>query len=469
MPVFFTFISFLLLCPAASAQTIIPGIDRVEMLKTTSDEKIIVAGIAGRGKKADFAVVRLNRDLTVDRTFGRDGVVRVDAGGKEYLYGLAIRPDGKIIIAGFTRKGKKAAASLASDFALARLNPHGELDLNFGTNGLVITDIGARDEIHFIATTPSGGATGDGSIVSAGFTEENDDSDFIIARYRPNGLPDATFGKNGIVRIDETRDDRLYGVALGSERRIIATGSVHNKASGKEECIVIALTAGGRRDKTFGNSGMARVGALREQNICSSVVVQPDGRIVVAGFARRAAGDTDFLIARLRPNGKPDRTFGSDGIQFVDFKNGIDAVHALAIDTRGRLVAAGDVRLAGDSQSQGDSRRSGTGFIALARLLPNGRLDSQFGREGKATMFFGGHSGGEVTSMTLIGTQKIVGGQAGTKGMIAVLRRRADDGKPDGHAEIGVEPLGNRAGISRRETTEVGKAVLPAHQLGDDL
>ena len=136
------------------------------------------------------------------------------------------------------------------------------------------------------------------------------------------------------------------------------------------------------------------------------------------GWGDLSRSNTDFLVARLLSNGRPDPLFGQEGYQFVDFKNGVDAAHALALDPTGRIVVAGDGRIGGAGPT--GTGYWPAGFIALTRLLPDGRLDQRFGRKGKAIMSFENHGRGEVTTMTLLGVNKIlVGGSAGNRGTIS--------------------------------------------------
>ncbi|MBI4412466.1 MAG: hypothetical protein HY541_08285, partial [Deltaproteobacteria bacterium] len=145
-----------------------------------------------------------------------------------------------------------------------------------------------------------------------------------------------------------------------------------------------------------------------------------DGKIVVAGYAEIPPSppfNTDFLIARLLPNGKMDRRFGREGILFVDFKNGTDAAHALALDQTGRIVVAGDGRVGGAGPT--GTGHWPAGFIALTRLLANGRLDAKFGRGGKVEIPFDKGQKGEVTTMIVTRNGRIVtGGSVARTGML---------------------------------------------------
>ena len=116
------------------------------------------------------------------------------------------------------------------------------------------------------------------------------------------------------------------------------------------------LLSAGDLDTTFGGDGVVVVDDV--DGIFNDVVVQGDGRLLAAGFARNAAGNSDFFLARFNPDGTPDATFGGgDGRVTADF-GGDNSANRLALRPDGKIVAYG---------------------TELARFLPDGRLDTTFG------------------------------------------------------------------------------------------
>jgi uncharacterized delta-60 repeat protein len=104
------------------------------------------------------------------------------------------------------------------------------------------------------------------------------------------------------------------------------------------------------------------------------VAVQPDGRIVAVGSAIGATG-VDWGLARFRPDGAPDTTFGSGGVVSTDFGGDLDFAAAVALQTDGGIVVAG---------VEGDDSGAGRDF-ALARYTAGGGLDATFGSGGRVT------------------------------------------------------------------------------------
>jgi uncharacterized delta-60 repeat protein len=131
------------------------------------------------------------------------------------IEGLALQPDHKIVAAGwtFTVPGE--------DFALARFNPDGSLDPSFGDGGKAATDFTTGDEGHAVVVQP------DGKIVVAGQSLAN----YALARYRPDGSLDPSFGSGGKVLSSIQGEQGPLGGAsalvLQPDGKLVAVGNVY--------------------------------------------------------------------------------------------------------------------------------------------------------------------------------------------------------------------------------------------------
>ncbi|MBI5563064.1 MAG: hypothetical protein HY894_09490 [Deltaproteobacteria bacterium] len=121
-------------------------------LAILSDGRIVVAGDSYGLVDRDFAVVRYNSDGTLDASFGVGGKVTTDvgAGDDDYAYAVGIQSDGKIVAAG------PAGNGMLSDFAVVRYNTDGTLDASFGAGGMIRTDSGSIDFANGLAIQPDG-------------------------------------------------------------------------------------------------------------------------------------------------------------------------------------------------------------------------------------------------------------------------------------------------------------------------
>jgi uncharacterized delta-60 repeat protein len=152
----------------------------------------------------------------------------------------------------------------------------------------------------------------------------------------------------------------------------------------------------GDLDRSFSRNGKVStdLGAVDGVN---SVAMDAQGRIVAGGYAYSAYEDEyDFVLARYKPNGKLDPSFSGDGKVGTDFGVAYgEAVKAVAIDSEGRIVAAGDL-----------NPDFPDGF-AVARYKPDGSLDPAFSGDGKATIEFGARDE-RVNSMAIDSQGRIV-------------------------------------------------------------
>jgi len=144
-----------------------------------SDGRIVVAGVVlTSGEGADFAVWRFERDGTLDQSFGNGGRVFTDVGNWDNATALAVQPDGRIVVAGYTQLIRNVASS---KFAVARYTRNGALDRTHGANGIAVTDVpGAGDIGQAVVIQPNRGIVVGGST----YNPQNGTTDFSLVRYR---------------------------------------------------------------------------------------------------------------------------------------------------------------------------------------------------------------------------------------------------------------------------------------------
>jgi len=308
--------------------------DQGEMVVVRPDGKIFVAGVADVKGKADWFLLSYHDNGTLDTSFGKNGIVRLDLGGQEGLFGMVLDSQNRIILGGFSEINQKR------DTALARLKPDGTLDESFGEKGIVSFDWGAQDEIHYLALQQ------DGKIVAAGFRtfshEKNLDSDGVVARYLENGTLDNSYGQNGLVII-EHNDMKLYGLALDIEGRVVVTGSWGNP--GFDDCVIVRLTIQGSLDPTFGLEGIQKIIGGPKQDTCSSVIVLPDQSIMVGGYfiSNREKSDSDWFVSFYRNNPTTNPLPFFREFEW-DQEEDVDLIHALGVLPSGTPTVAGEAR-----------------------------------------------------------------------------------------------------------------------------
>lgn len=291
---------------------------RAQAVALQKDGKIVAVGAEVVGALARFVVVRLNADGSRDSSFGSDGVAKADVapGRASVAYAVAIQKDGKLV----------AAGTAGDDFAVVRFNPDGTLDPTFSGDGTVITDFGDEEGCHGVAIQR------DGRIVAAGSTRGGG---FALACYTPDGRLDRSFGRKGKVTTTFGGDDQASGLALQNDGKIVLVGSSYTTAS---RIAMARYERDGRLDRSFGKNGRV-ISDIGGYSAANAVVIQPDGRLVVAGSGV-ANNSFDFLVARYRKNGLLDPSFGGNGWVTTDFADQ-ESASGVALQPDGKIVAAG--------------------------------------------------------------------------------------------------------------------------------
>lgn len=306
------------------------------------DGKILVAGGAFPlfVSAGDIRLARYNPDGSLDAGFGDGGIVTTRFGGGSFASALALLPDGRIVVAGTDYTRFSFDESSDTDFALARYLPDGSPDTSFGDGtGKVSADFAGFDDAALAVLVQP-----DGRIVAVGSAKDPVDYyDFAVARFRKNGQLDATFGSGGKVRTDfgEHGLDIARSAVLQPDGRIVAAGLAITADGGTSNFALARYGADGTLDPAFGDAGLKQVTFGSCCQSARSVLLQSDGRIVVAGYPDSESSDSDFTLARLKPNGGLDATFGTGGRVRTSFGDLNGGAQGAALQADGRIVAVG--------------------------------------------------------------------------------------------------------------------------------
>jgi uncharacterized delta-60 repeat protein len=423
---------------SGSAEADFGGIDATASLLVGGDGSVLLGGssVASTTLCTEFEVcsttpvlARFTPGGAADLGFAAKGLLRLEtlAGeGSPGAYGFA--PAGIVSVSPRPSGGVIAAGGAGAAAFLVAVESNGGLDQAFG-NGGVVTE---REPMPGSASASATATAPDGRILvtaistAGGFFGPGRET---LVRYRRNGALDLGFGGgDGHLRVPG-------GVALTVDR--------HGRSLVLGRHSVARVTAAGRLDETFGEGGVADLGALRGLEL-QAIVTAPRGRILVAGLISSGKGIKEQMaVMRLRPDGSPDPSFSGDGIAVPRFGGKRSSgAGALATDARGRILVAGYVLGKG-------SKGGGAGAVALLRLRPNGSPDRGFGRSGHVVSPGGGKS--RVTGLALRGGAPIVAAlRSGKKNVAELLLRYRRDGRPD---------LGfGRRGVVRTATGPAGRS-----------
>jgi uncharacterized delta-60 repeat protein len=351
------------------------------------DGSLILAGFGNAGGTSVLARVATGGD--VDGTFGSGGLAVYDFNDhlNDELHAIVRMSDGR-----YAACGQIGGTGTGTDFLTARFASNAALDGSFDFSGFVQTTyLSSGSGAALVDVCNAVAVQADGKIVTAGYTAETGPEHVAVIRYNADGTPDGNFGSGGKLDINAsvspTVDCSAQAVLIQPDNKILVAGNAEGPSN--QDFLVIRLNADGTLDQTFGDHGIAR-NSIGGFDIANAMVLQPDGRIVLAGQS-----DSDFALVRYTSNGVLDATFGTGGVVKTPVGPGQDVAYGLVRMPWGRYVAVGTARIS--TSAQGND-------IAAVSYNEDGSLDNYFGDGGKRMQAVAGASGppDEVLNGTLV-------------------------------------------------------------------
>ena len=329
------------------------------LIELTGGQLLLVgAGTASGTPRA--ALARYSAAGFLDTSFGTAGMVLTSAGSGETRAAAAVQlADGDLLVAA-------TLTGTSTRFAALRYNPGGSLDTSFGTGGIALTAFAGYE-----AEGSALAATADGFILAG--TLGGTTSDFGLALCADTGALNPAFSGDGRLALNLQRNppfSQARSVQRQADGKIVLAGSVATDHG--IDFVVCRLLADGSADPDFGTQGRAILAISPEDDFAYRMLIQPDGKILVAGTSVQG-GYEQACVVRLLANGSLDPDFGNGGI-FVDQAGGADCgAYALALQSDGKIVAAGYAYNDAATRLQ----------CALWRLTSEGVLDTSFNTTGR--------------------------------------------------------------------------------------
>jgi uncharacterized delta-60 repeat protein len=308
-----------------------PGADFVYIVRIQADGKIVVAGTADYfGRNSRFALARLTSDGSLDPTFGGDGTVVTDVTPSyDALNGMALQPNGKIVVVGGVSAGPDNGK-----IGVLRYRSDGTLDPTFGGDGVVLTDPTLTFDDGYAI-----GVEADGQIVVAG---QAGFERFVMLAYEPDGSLDPTFGGDGMVFTDlSPKTDTPFGLAIQGDGKIVVAGA-DRYGSPNSRFALVRYERDGSLDPTFRGDGTVITNFTPYSDVAYNVAIDPDGKIVLAGQAGDGGEAPRFAAVRYLANGRLDPAFGGDGKVSTDLTPRFSsAAYGVAVQGDGSVVCSG--------------------------------------------------------------------------------------------------------------------------------
>ncbi len=331
-----------------------------------------------------------SQDGDLDPTFGSSGTLTTSFGAtrQDQGYAVAVQPDGKVVVAGDSYHGS------GYDIAVARYTELEDLDPSFGAGGKVLTPFPGTG-----ASTRAVAIQDDGNIVVAGGTAGL----FLLVRYTPDGALDPAFGAGGIVTTDfGGLGATAAALEIQTDGKIVVAGRAGQTINGaaKNVFALARYETNGALDATFGTGGLVTTSFgvfTNPGEIARALAIQPDGKIVVAGYTTLNDG-LHLALARYQMNGALDPLFFGGGVldqpgKIIGVARGTWA-NAVAVQTDGKILVGGGNR---------------DGQFLLARFNTIGAPDLSFGSLGMVTTVLSpGLTADEVFALVLQSDDKIL-------------------------------------------------------------
>lgn len=270
-------------------------------LKLLADGRMLLVAQAGPGLQ-QIRLIRLNPDGSRDNTFATAGELSISDARLIENPRLALASGGSVIVA-----ARIATNTAAASVLVAKVTSAGALDASFGTSGLT--------EFSTAADTKDAGAVAvnDAGVIAVAGRYQDGGSLFpFIARITSSGQPDDAFGDHGVLELPFfTFDGSISNVAVTADGKIVATGEGMDRNPWRH-WFIARFNPNGVPDATFGSGGRVIVtGQIR------SLVLEPDGKMVVAGSTNELRRGISWL-ARYNGDGSQDVTFGRRGSSSAD-------------------------------------------------------------------------------------------------------------------------------------------------------
>ncbi len=316
---------------------------------------------------------------TLDPDFGTGGIVIQSdvAGGNSSDHGYSIITDGqgRILVTGCSKNSNNDY-----DMVIWRFNPDGTPDTSFGNNGIVIHDNAANgngDDCGRSITLDS-----QGNIYVAGYSWNGSNFDMVVWKFNSNGVPSTDFnGKEKIVHNSAAGgngDDFGYSIVLDNQGKILVAGYSKN-SSNNFDMVIWRFNSNGTLDSTFDFDGIVVHGNAAGGNGDDkgfSITLDSQGRILVAGYSEGSGTGLDMVIWKYNSDGTLDTSFGNNGLVVYNSSGGAsDVGFSITVDSQDKILVAG--------YSYNNSH--GNNDLVIWKYNSDGTPDTNFGTNGIVT------------------------------------------------------------------------------------
>jgi uncharacterized delta-60 repeat protein len=269
------------------------------------DGKLVTAG--GLYDSGEFSLIRYKLDGTLDKSFGAGGIATLTIGDRGRAQALIQQRDGHLVAVGTSSVGGN------SDFAVVRYNRDGSVDERFGVGGQATVQIPGGWAFDVLQQS-DGKLVAVGRGDRAGNPGPNCENRvprscaFVVVRYEADGSPDRSFGTNGTIRTSVKSSNGAYEVLQQSDGKLVVAGGASDDSPLAHAWVIVRYNLDGTPDTSFGDRGIV-TRAFDSVAVVETMVQQATGKRVVAGRAKEHG-----VLARYNADGGLDTSFGNGGM-----------------------------------------------------------------------------------------------------------------------------------------------------------
>ncbi|MBO6518047.1 MAG: T9SS type A sorting domain-containing protein [Bacteroidia bacterium] len=326
------------------------------------NDKIIMAGYINHLNSFDLLFTKLNKNGSVDHTFGDNGYTTIDlnSGSSDKVERLIELPDGKLLVVG------SSYSNSVTDGFILRLNPDGSIDKSFGvgSKGYTLFNAGAQTSCRAKDLELFNGSV----YVAASTYSDDNGTDFSVFKFTQAGALDQSFASKGSTLLPLLGNDDLLSMDMDKSGRFLLGGV--SVADGIQYGAVAKLNQFGLPTSTFGGKGYFTYDKGSGLNTIIDVQFDNEERMVAAGSEGKNP-DKNGMIFRFLSDGTPDSTFSNDGVQTSDIglTNGV-FINRVMVEKNNSVIALGYLK--------GPSYKD----VYALKLKENGSPDFNFGSKG---------------------------------------------------------------------------------------
>lgn len=312
----------------------IAGDDYGYAIALQDDGRILIAGTSKNGSNTDILVMRLTADGQPDDSFDADGHLLLDLSpSNDRANAIAVRPDGHILIAGNAQLDGREC------MLLAQFAPDGAPDTGFGNTGIVKQLVGTgNSQANALVLLADGRCMVGGS----SFTDDATKYDLAACRFLADGTPDPAFSGDGVAVVAvSAENDKGYALAVQDDGAVLIGGVRNEVSSTLATVVLVRLDAAGGPDPAFGTDGVASLFTGGYPTRGEDIALQPDGRILLCGTASPASNQRDAYLCRLNTDGTLDNGFGNSGELRYGAPDHYRETPTLVLQPDGKVVIGG--------------------------------------------------------------------------------------------------------------------------------